>query len=126
MRSTTLLCFICYLGSWPKFRKVTLICILILHFWLVWPGISCHWLFESHAFLVGNSIVLFRHSIFFYKPGWQTSCQLHFYILVYHLRYLYLLNLLIVYRVTFLVRLNWFIDWLVYKTDKLIKHIKYY
>ena len=33
-----------------------------------------------------------------------------------NLRYLYLLILLIVYKVIFSVRLSWFIDWLIYKT----------
>jgi hypothetical protein len=82
--------------------------------------------FLSHMHVWWAILLFFWDTITFYKPGWQTYYKLHIYILLYHLRYLYLLNLLIVYRVTFLVRLNWLIDWLVYKTDKLIKHIKYY
>jgi hypothetical protein len=73
---------------------------------------------ESHALLVGNYMVLLSHSIIFHKLGWQTFCQLHMHILFddylkqaytdiiflfvttnIHLRYLYLLNLLIVYKV---------------------------
>jgi hypothetical protein len=123
---------------------VTLICIFVLHIWLVKVSLTRYSI--SLAIWVTCIVVLWGILFSFIswkadilsttveilfddylKPAW-TNIIFLFGTTNIHLRFLYLLSFLIVYKVIFSVRLSWLIDWLIYKAyymllrcDNLIK-----